>query len=97
MSAILTGLLAGGQALLGRNGVLIAAIAGLVTFYWLADHSAAQRGRAQAIAEQGEADHAVVATVDEARRLAVDPRARGVLDPYVRDRGGQAEIEGGGG
>ena len=54
---ILATLIAGAKsslgAMLGRNGLLLAAIAGLVTFYWLADNSAAQRGRAQAIAEQG--------------------------------------------
>ncbi len=93
---ILASLFAGGQALIGRNGLLVAAIAGLVTFYWLADNSAAQRGRAQAIAEQGEADHEINATVAEARRIAVDPRARGVLDPYLRD-GGEAQDAGGGG
>ncbi len=97
MSLLLTGLLASGKAMLGRNGLLLAVIAGLVTFYFLADRSGAARGRAEAVIEQGEADHAVVATVDEARRLAVDPRARGVLDPYVRDRGGQTENQSGGG
>ncbi len=97
---ILATLIAGAKsslgAMLGRNGLLLAAIAGLVTFYWLADNSAAQRGRAQAIAEQGEADNDVNATVAEARRIALDPRARGVLDPYVRNDG-EAQDAGGGG
>jgi hypothetical protein len=99
---ILATLIAGAKsslgAMLGRNGLLLAAIAGLVTFYMLADNSAAQRGRAQAIAEQGEADNEINATVAEARRIAVDPRARGVLDPYtIDDIGGEAQDPGGGG
>lgn len=97
MSLLLTGLFASGKAMLGRNGLLLGIMVGLVVFYFLADRSGAARGRAEAVIAQGEADHEITATVAEARRIAVDPRARGVLDPYVRDRGGQAEIEGGGG
>lgn len=98
MSLLLTGLFASGKAMLGRNGLLLAVIAGLVTFYFLADRSGAARGRAEAAIAQGEADHAVTETVAEARRIAVDPRARGVLDPYtVDDIRGEAQDAGGGG
>ena len=91
----LSALLAGGKALAGRNGLLLAVIAGLVTFYFLADRSGAARGRAEATIEQGKQDDAITATVAETRRLAADPRARGVLDPYVR--AAEAQDEGGGG
>ena len=77
---ILATLFAGGQALIGRNGLLVAAIAGLVTFYWLADNSAAQRGRAQAIAEQGKP---IMRSTQRWLRLGglLSILALGVLDP----------------
>lgn len=98
MSLLLTGLFASGKAMLGRNGLLLGIMVGLVVFYLLADRSGAARGRAEAVIAQGEADHDVNATVAEARRIAVDPRARGVLDPYtVDDIRGEAQDKGGGG